>query len=505
MKTFKRIIPFLLALVMVLAIPLAGCRKKKKEDPPAEPTKTLQSISVNADSATTVFYVGDGFSAEGLEVKASFALSNSEEPEVVTLSAGDYRVDSSAYKKDVVGTYPIKVSYTYEGVTKDASYEVSVTTRKDGLEVKLADGIPGVYTLSATQTTVEIDVSKIVVKEINLDGTVGNTVSDYSAKLYRGQEEVALSDGKASVGSGVYTIWVEKASTANPGFMRSAFVLIYVNDNIESIELKSGKTTQTTGNDTISSTWVFTVTYASGATKEVKAKDCEIEIDTKTVAENAKAKVTYTDTNASGGVMTKTIEVSYTITASTSARTEIYNLDLSAINLSSGTALTQNDLEGENAFLQVGSGNATFKIDKEIPFIELAKAKSLQVTFDGTGKITIGFASTGGSNWSRVALKNSSGQYIAATYTPNDEVVKKDGEDNIYLVKGTTPTELTFEISESGTYSMICESNSDYNRACRIYSVSMEDTVGGGASATALSAVDFSNQTYMVEEKVERV
>ena len=230
MKKFKHIIPFLLALIMMLVIPLAACDScgKKKNDDEEEGGRTLQSISVNTDNAQTKFITGDPFTSQGIVVTASFSNADSDELEVVTLAAGDYTVDSTAFNKDVVGSYSIKVSYTSNNTTKNTSYDVEVVRAKDGLEVTLDGSVSKTYKVSSAQATVEIDVTKIVVKAINRDGSVGGAVTDYSVKLLKGTEEINLTDGKATVGVGVYHIVVSKASETYPGTTRQSFVLVYV-------------------------------------------------------------------------------------------------------------------------------------------------------------------------------------------------------------------------------------------------------------------------------------
>ena len=226
MRKFKHIIPILLALVVALVIPLAACgscKKKKKEEKTDK--ATLQSISLETGAAKTEYVFGEEeFTAAGLVVKASISHTVPEETEVVTLAIGDYTVDSSAFNKDVEGTYPIKVSYTYERVTKSAEYNVEVIRVKDGLEVTLADGVSDTYTGS----TAEIDVSKIVVRKVNPDGTVGDVVTDYEVSLWKGDVKVTLTDGKATVGTGVYQIWAERESETYSNYTVSAFVSIYV-------------------------------------------------------------------------------------------------------------------------------------------------------------------------------------------------------------------------------------------------------------------------------------
>lgn len=487
MNKFKRFIPFILALIMALAIPMAGC------DSCAGVKKTLQSISIDTDGVKTEFVAGEEFTSEGLVVKASYLEEGAETPEEVTLKSGDYQVDSSAYKKYEAGTYSIKVSYTYEGVTQEGSYDVNVMLAEfDGLEVTFAEGTPDTYTLTAEQKTAVIDITKIVVKEINADGTVGGAISEYTAKLFKGQQEVAVTDGKATVDGGAYTIWVEAASKLFPGFTRTSFCLVYVNDDIVNFELKSGNFTQTVGADEMTATWVFEATYASGATKDIKADDCEYDIDTMNVAKDVPLEISYTDYNAKGEATTKSLNTTYTINMVYGKTT--YTYDYSKIDNSNmegdNTPLKQSDLNGVNSFLKLGGGTAVYrnktKWNAGADVIEIKSkdnAHGLKVTFYGIGKITIGFSSTGSKNWSSVGLADSANNYVAAEYDTSDTNIKVDDKtENLYLVFNTVVSELTFNITKPGTYSIVAAANTSYNRTARIHSVVMEDNVDDPAN-----------------------
>lgn len=481
MKKLKRFIPFLLALIMALAIPLAACDScgGNNDGPGGETdgpgggddiTKTLQSISLDTSAVKKEYYLNDDFSADGLVVTATFSVVDSAEPEVVTLNAGEYKVDSSAYKKNAEGTYPITVSYTYNSLLKSETYNVSVRVVYDGLKVTLAEGVSDTYPLSAGNTTVAIDTKKIVVKEIDENGEIGNEITDYTVSLYKGDQKIELdANGIANVGRGEYHIWAEKASNIYHDYIRSAFVPVFVVDNMVDFKFESGTLTQTAGEDVISQTWVFTVTYASGETAQVHASDCDFKLDTMTVGSDIAVEVSYTD-YSSGSANTKKVTIYCTITARSGKTT--YELDLTAFSVASGDALTQDDFTGANAFIKVESGVATYKGS----YIEIAKNQKFQVTLVGTGIIKIGIASTGGSNWSRVSLKDASGNYITATYTPGDNV-KEDPADQMYAAYGTGTTELTFTITTPGTYTITCEGAGNYGRALRLMSLYMEDNV----------------------------
>ena len=507
MRKFRRIIPFLLALIMVLAVPLAACDScggKKEEE------KTLQSISLNTDDVKTEYAFDQEFTAAGLVVKATYINDKTNQPVEVTLAEGDYVVNSKGYKKNAEGTYTIVVSHTHRDVTKEANYNVTVTLYQDGLEVTLVEGVlPGdadkidTYSLSATKTTVEIDTSKIVVKKVNDDGTVGAAITDYNTSLYRGQEKIELTNGKASVGRGVYAIVVEKDSEIFDNYPLVSFALIYVNDDMVDFVLKSGVGTfeQAMGADVISGTWVFEATYVSGAKADITADKCEFELDTMEVGENNVVVVSYTDYNATGAAVTKAANVTYTITRKYGKT--VYTYDMNAIvGISDitvdNTPLTQSMFKGANSFLKVGNDSVIYRTGSKV--IELLKTKSIKVTFGGTGSITVGFSSTGGSNYARVCLQDANGNCIPATYS--DSTVKVDeSASNVYLVYGTTSRELTFNITQPGTYSIVCASNSSYNRNCRIHSVVLEDNVPEPAAAM-LSA---DKQTYISYNKDEIV
>lgn len=497
MRKFKHVIPFFLALIMALAIPLAACDSCGEEIIDGK-TKTLQSISVNADDAKTVYLVGDEFTAEGLKVTASFSESDSEELKEVTLEAGDYKVDSTAYKKDAKGIYPIKVSYTYESVTKNDTYEVEVLPLQDGLEVTLADGVEDTYKLSAELTTVEIDTSKIVVKEVNKNGTLTD-VSGYTTKLYKGQEEVTLTDGKARVGGGAYAIWVEKESEEFPGYTRASFVLIYVNDDLDSFVWKSGDVSQTVGEDIISRTWLFTATYASGATKEISSKECTFSINT-LVDGNKKTTVTYVEYNASGEKFTKTVQVDYTV-EKIAGETTKYTYDFNAIDYSNmgnsgDVTLQQSDLTGVNSFLTIGSGKVTYRnsaIGSTATVLQI-EDEGFLVTFNGVGKIIVGYSSTGSTNTSRVGVWDEEQNYLPAIYDENNSNIALDeSAENVYLVTGTSVSEFTYVINKPGTYAIVSEKNAAYNRGSRIHSIYMEDTIPDEEAASVVYDVDFSD------------
>lgn len=493
MKKFKHIVPFLLALLMAFAIPVAACGGNDEEE--VEETSTLQSIEINTDNVKVSYGIGETFTSEGLTVVATLKKDGDDTAEEKVLNADEYVIDSSAFDSTKMGTYQIGVSYTYNEVTKSASYNVMVSN-SDGLKVALTEGTEDTYTLDADHTSVEIDTNKIVVNEINVDGSVGKVITDYTVKLFKGSEAIDLTSGKATVAAGAYTIYVEKLSERNDGFMRKAFVIVYVNDDLVDFKLDSGNFEQSSGVDEISETWSFTATYASGVTKTVTAKECEYELNTMNVVKDGPLQISYTGVNAKGGEVTKTLDLTYTINR-VYGKVE-YTFDHSAIELAEDNVdLKQIHLTGVNAFLQVAGGSLKYRSktanSKAADAIEV-KENGFKVTFEGIGKITVGFGSTSSSNESVVGLIDAGGNYIAATY--DSENVTPHSVANIYVVKGTVESVLTFTITKPGVYTIAAPvkavGGKPYDRACRVYSIAMEDNVDDPANIVC--DVDFTDK-----------
>lgn len=84
----------------------------------------LASIELDAAEAKTEYYTGETFTSEGLKITAVY--SNKKTNDTLTANSEGVSVDSTAYKKNAIGAYEIKVSYTEGDVTCDASYTVTV-------------------------------------------------------------------------------------------------------------------------------------------------------------------------------------------------------------------------------------------------------------------------------------------------------------------------------------------------------------------------------------------
>ena len=205
-------------------------------------TKTLESITV--DEAKMQYFVGDDFD-KNIKVTAHYALSDET---TETLDVSDkVTVDSTAYNKNVIGDYEIKVAYSEETGSAETSYTVNVTQRRDGLALSYKDGMGEPIYLSADNTTADISSAAnwIEVRQPDERGEVSDSSpvldSDYyTVKIYRGKEEIT---DLTSVKRGAYQIWASRYD-ADDDFTYEGCILFYVVDEVKSIALADGKVEQ---------------------------------------------------------------------------------------------------------------------------------------------------------------------------------------------------------------------------------------------------------------------
>lgn len=481
---------FLMTALLVLittAFVFTGCGMKTT-------VKTLESLSVNADNAKVEYFAGEEFDPNGIIVTARFQVANSTTDKDIALNSSEYTVDSSAFNTNQVGKYDIIISYTYEEVTKTATYQVTVTKGAyDGLAIELGEGMQEEYLL--TQATATIDTTKIIVKETNaLGDLIDQPISGYTTALYQGKDQIQLTDGVANVTAGVYQIWVYSPSKMEQDYIRKAFVTIYVLDRVETLAFNEGTLTQPAGSDEITATWTFIVTYKSGATKQVTASDLNFvqKVDTSAEGENLVATVNYEEKDLKGETYTTpNLEVNYTVTKkqSTATVTNEYNFSLDALiaeiekdtgvsPAANKTALKDSYFTGVNSFITfIGTGASSDQYRTDSKGCFEIKAAVLQVTFEGTGTLSFSVASTGGNNKSRFALKDAKDNYLTATSYEGATKVEGD-EEGSYEVAGTTFVTLSYEIKEPGTYSIVSVYKTT-GRGGRIKTISMVDTIVG--------------------------
>ncbi len=490
------------------------CAKTKEETIPKEEVVIkLNSISVNATGAKTTYDLDEDFSYEGIKVSivkknnATDELLPAEEISVADCIAdGSLVVDSSRFKKGVAGEYTIRVNYTFESVRKTGNYVVTVkksagmAMEKEATEYEFVSG------------GVVINVDDITIHMAGANGIRGEalTANQYTLTYFKGEDEVAPTDGQFKVNeAGIYQIWAEVKGYTIPGSDEKVdvknFVLVYVNDQLESIAIKSGEGvfTQDKGiTDEMSSTWKFILTYKSGATKEIASNAEGLDISgivPETVTEEGKATVTYTETNAKGEEKTVTAEVAYKITEPQAVGPVVnnYALDLTAYNANADKLeLDDTTLVGNNAFLKrfnapagddrnfaavarTNENKVTDLADAVCESIEF-KYEALGVNFLGTGTLKVTFCSTGGSNNSDFALIGLDGNYVVPANAAAVEANKT--ADGVYKVLGTKANAITLEynITEAGTYTFSSAiDDANCGRNTRILAIEMTDKVGG--------------------------
>lgn len=346
MKKIKIFLPVLMALVMLLSIPFAAACKNKKKEPPKGPGVYLSDIRIDYSNAKTLYDLGEEFSSAGLVVTA--IMSDETQKDVTS----NVTIDSTAYKKDVEGDYVIRISYEENSVIKNASYTVTVAMKVeyDGLNIHFANDYSDTVVLEDVSTA-SIDLTKIIVNEINEDGTEGGVVTPDSVKVYSGTTEKTATENVVSgLSEGVYQIVVQKPSDRHQDYMRKGMCNFYVVDNLKSISLNAeAQKEQPAGSTNVmKNTWVFTATYSSGKTDDVTAKvKYTPEIETKT--EGVKSTTaSYTEANVKDETITKTVDISYTITASTGTVTESWLVSDTVQDpepeINAGTAIEDNSL-----------------------------------------------------------------------------------------------------------------------------------------------------------------
>ncbi|MDE7306856.1 MAG: hypothetical protein K2N33_05640, partial [Clostridia bacterium] len=288
-------------------------------------------------------------------------------------------INSSSFDNTKEGAYSINATYRLPALAAGftANYPVStlvyanVIETREGLNVELDQGVDSIIPLSATMSTATIDPSKIVVKRVDDYGAVIDTplsTSDYTVKLFKENEEVSDShlSGNVYTGltGGVYQLWAYADSLkGNTDYKLSGFAVIIVADKVNALTVnQNGYTSQEVGLDYLSTRWIYTVSYISGASKVVTHNDVSfLQFDTKTVATNKRARATYTETNAAGEEASASFDFYYTINQSTltSLPTESFivkNIDDAANKFATVTPTDSDGLGG------IVNDNALFTI-----------------------------------------------------------------------------------------------------------------------------------------------
>ena len=490
--------------------------ESSSSDSTVEKKKMLEKLVVDTSSAKVKFNKGEAFDTTGLILRVGFSTEGKDGVyfEKLPLTSEGVTIDSSKYNKDEVGSYTISISYTYDQAIRYGAYEVSVVDEYDGqlgIDVTL-DDTDAKIELSSTKTSADLTsvVSKLVVKEVLEDGTTSENAIDASKlEVSYYKDNTKLDDATSINEAGVYQVWVKTTLTRdNKTFSVSNFAFVYVINDVQSIALKTGvgTFTQEAGKDSISSTWEFVATYANGTTKELTSEDVTIDIYTKTTGDNKTATVKYEETNPLEEKVTKTVDVTYSVTKS-SAATTTYVYRISADDLTTTTSLTETinfatkDAEGNStksiaSYIvdpdntkksKIDTSSQSFKLRDETSMttskrLNFQKAstgitdKVIKLELDGASTIDLYGACSNADNGIIFTLCDSTGSAIISS-------------DNI---TAKTATRVTFNVEKAGTYYI------SFNNGGYLYYMDITTEVSSKTVRTA-ETYDLSTESFVAE------
>lgn len=331
-------------------------------------------LTINASEAKTVYIVNDdtAFSADGFKVSVS--VTNPDGSINNKLLTGSEYTLTNNVNLTKVGKYTVTAKYSYNGYALQNTYPVEVVESRYGYEVTIKEnmnGLTSVLTLDESRESATVNLSKtltsvdlsninssdfITVKESDKYGVVAENAPEVTEGLtievYKNDNEEPATD-LTNCTSGVYQVWV-KGTIGDKECQ--AFVIVYVIDSLDKIELKSDDasvlTTQERGFvNTIRSTWKFVVTYKSGATKVVNFGDAGLkvpEFSANNKNDNGSVIVSLTEYNASGVTETVECEVNYTLTGPVEVAKYVYfsaNFITAEKGVAAGTVYENGGLE----------------------------------------------------------------------------------------------------------------------------------------------------------------
>ncbi len=535
MKRFRKLLLPLFAVLLVLALVFtaacSSCKSKGDNDPETPPeeqqpsdgdavTYSLKGITLDTSAVKTEYLITLGsdhkltfekFDKSGLKVTATIEGSDGSS-ETRDVSSAAY-VDSRAFDATKPGEYDIPVSYWYGVDTATATFKVTVTFAKDGVDVILTDKVidneafklnaakdEGDIDLSAELQNVTIDPDKIEVRLPNANGEVDYTsdplaATDYDVYVY--QAGNVGDDGKMSplesftgLKRGSYEI-LAVLESEDGEYQVSNFAVVYVNDELTTLTVDNENTTahtQPMGPNTMSENWEFTATYKSADSVTFTAADLDYygdSIDFKPVNTFTKlrtqqtATVTYHYRTVRGEAKTKTADVTYTITDPEQDLTFKTVLDMNDLSSIADGAKIGGDEYGVIEIFNVGSSLGS----EETTFSDGFKAKkyfngnnnayAIKIVSPGAMQVKVWFycssGSTGDIKNTKLALSKGEGvdnsynkderSYTSPERYRRSNYTNKDVESDLAPVK--------FSVAEGGTY-YLHRGDTNSFRICKI-------------------------------------
>lgn len=303
----------------------------------------LVGLNIGTSSVKKEYVIGDAFTSDGITVNAVFRdkQSGSESSQEVLSDDPALTIDDSGFNSAQTGTYTIYVGYTFDDITRWASYEVTVTSV-----------ISGVHGIELSKTKVEYDVAvgtqpevinidDLTVNAVETDGTLGEVITEGITYKYFFEGNEIAPEEMTNANVRTFQIWAYVDYTAgSETYTMSDFVLVtVVGDEIYEMSLASGTTSQPQGyTQTMTADWKFSATYTlTGAH--------EIDLSAATVGtQPGQYTVTGINTAVAGGgtaivtyyyalgeeTVSFSCEVNYTITEATQAAQFGAIIDISA-------------------------------------------------------------------------------------------------------------------------------------------------------------------------------
>lgn len=426
------------------------------EDMPKKPTptpivkKSLNSLQLNTATVKKEYYLGEEFSKTNLIVVARYTDGTSEDV------SDKVEINLDAFDNQIIGTYPIIVSYEFEGRIRRNSFEVKVISLADTIEKHLV-GLDVEKTQVSLSINTELSLSDLKVTAVySDDSTKELAANDYTVDqslvdltkpsiyplIIKYSEEYSLGDAKEEV-------------------VVKNFVLITVNDPVNSISFAEGTTKFEYGSAFSTADWKILVNYESGATKTIdNTSFTNTSIDTFQAGDKT-CRVYYEEMG-----IKKQVLVTVTVLPNPNAD---YHID-KRINSSSLTVKPKNEVEITSNHKQVLSADELdefFTIkgsllkylksdDSSVTSIEIVPGNGIEFTIEGTAKLTLVVTSNGSANTSLLSLTNA-----------NDELQKQlttvpETTLGLISIKGSGNTQTTVEFSlQAGTYTLAFVSGVD--------------------------------------------
>ena len=318
----------------------------------------IKSIAVHDPATKTIYNIGDTLDVTGLSISVTRATGT---PKVVTVTP-DMVTGFDSSKENT--NLSLTISYTENGITKTATYEVSVV---DSVKSITINGTPQ----SEVKYGEELDLSKIKLDVTKGSGTIQETVTD---SMISGYDKTKL--GKQTV-------------TITYGGQTTTFD-VTVKDYVTKIEVNPSSVTGTY-NDELSkliadNSIEYTVTYAkAGAQSPIALAESMVSGYNKATTTAQNLTITYTDNDSN----------SYTNgnNFTTSLQVTLMNT-VSGITITPPTKTTYN--HGDSLDLAGGEINLTYE-DGTSGTLDISKATITEsdgsplnmspASYDGTQKV----------------------------------------------------------------------------------------------------------------------